>query len=301
VVNGPALGDVRLSDGRRLAFIDYGDPLGHPVIFIHGFGESALFRHWDDHVAAKWGLRMIAPHLPGIGGSSRSAGRTLTQWARDCEEFANTLGLDRFLLAGHSAGGPHALATAARLQGRVSRLVLVSPTGPIEGRSDIAMFRSRELRIMVRLCRAGLGGIVRALLAESGWATRLNAGLALKIEASMYRADRTALLEPAEQRALNETALLQGMGQAPGGTYDTLAAVVAPWGFDLSDVRQPTHVFLGEADNLVSPGMIERLVARLPDARLNRWPDLGHFGFLRAGPWGEVMQALAKGAAPIPR
>jgi pimeloyl-ACP methyl ester carboxylesterase len=91
------------------------------------------------------------------------------------------------------------------------------------------------------------------------------------------------------------------MGRAPGATYDTLAAAVAPWGFDLSEVRQPTHVFLGEADNLVAPGMIERLASRLPDAGLTRWPDLGHFGFLGAAPWTEVLQELARGAPGISR
>ncbi|MFE9258987.1 alpha/beta fold hydrolase [Streptomyces sp. NPDC006879] len=36
-----------LTDGRTLAYEDYGDPEGRPVVFTHGFGDSRLIRHPD--------------------------------------------------------------------------------------------------------------------------------------------------------------------------------------------------------------------------------------------------------------
>ena len=45
--------------------------------------------------------------------------------------WADALGLDRFHVAGHSLGGPHALAIAAHLPDRVIGGVLASPSGPL--------------------------------------------------------------------------------------------------------------------------------------------------------------------------
>jgi pimeloyl-ACP methyl ester carboxylesterase len=53
-------GNIRLSDGRRLAYAEYGDPQGKPVFFFHGTPGSRLFHHPDASVAASAGARIIA-------------------------------------------------------------------------------------------------------------------------------------------------------------------------------------------------------------------------------------------------
>ncbi len=40
---------MKLADGRTLAYDDYGDPRGKPVVFTHGFGDSRLIRNRDNH------------------------------------------------------------------------------------------------------------------------------------------------------------------------------------------------------------------------------------------------------------
>ena len=39
---------LKLADGRDLAYDEYGDPGGTPVIFNHGLSDSALIRNPDD-------------------------------------------------------------------------------------------------------------------------------------------------------------------------------------------------------------------------------------------------------------
>ena len=63
---------MKLADGRTLAYDDYGDPQGKPVVFTHGFGDSMLIRNPDNALTASLGVRVIAPDQPGIGGSSRN-------------------------------------------------------------------------------------------------------------------------------------------------------------------------------------------------------------------------------------
>jgi pimeloyl-ACP methyl ester carboxylesterase len=73
---------LRLSDGRNLAYAEYGDPAGTAVIYFHGAPSGRLEPTLigDDNWAAL-GLRIIAPDRPGMGGSSSQSGRRLIDWA----------------------------------------------------------------------------------------------------------------------------------------------------------------------------------------------------------------------------
>lgn len=48
----------------------------------------------------------------------------MADWPTDVAALADALGIDRFVVAGHSAGGPYAVACAALLLERVSGVVL---------------------------------------------------------------------------------------------------------------------------------------------------------------------------------
>ena len=117
----PAASTLTLADGRALAWSTFGDPAGSPVVWHHGGLSCRLDAQRGDTAAREAGVRLIAPDRPGIGGSDRDPGRTVASWAADVAALADHLGLDRFATVGWSAGGPHALATAAGLGDRVTR------------------------------------------------------------------------------------------------------------------------------------------------------------------------------------
>ena len=82
---------IKLADGRVLAYRDYGNPDGQPVLFIHGFADSGVVRYHDDAYTAAIGARIIAPDLPGVGGSSPDRGRTVSRWAGDARQLVDQL------------------------------------------------------------------------------------------------------------------------------------------------------------------------------------------------------------------
>jgi pimeloyl-ACP methyl ester carboxylesterase len=43
----------------------------------------------------------------------------MADWPKDVAALADALGIDRFVVAGHSTGGPYAVACSALLPGRV--------------------------------------------------------------------------------------------------------------------------------------------------------------------------------------
>jgi len=69
---------VRLGDGRRLAYAEYGDPHGTPSLYFHGTPGSRLEAGMLDDAARREGVRLIGIDRPGYGYSDRDPKHTLT-------------------------------------------------------------------------------------------------------------------------------------------------------------------------------------------------------------------------------
>ena len=125
-------GNIRLLDGRRLAYAEYGDPQGKPVFFFHGTPGSRLFHHPDASVAASAGARIIAVDRPGFGRSDFKPGRTLLDWPNDVVQLADALDIQRFAVMGYSGGGPYAAVCASSIPERLTAAGLVSSIAPLD-------------------------------------------------------------------------------------------------------------------------------------------------------------------------
>jgi pimeloyl-ACP methyl ester carboxylesterase len=121
--------------GTRTHVLDQGKPDAMPLILIHGSLES--LQVWDGWIdALKDRYRLISVDLPGHGltGPWARGEYTIDAYADFIEVLADTLGLDRFAIAGHSLGGAVAWSFAATRPERVSQLILVDAAAyPSEG------------------------------------------------------------------------------------------------------------------------------------------------------------------------
>jgi pimeloyl-ACP methyl ester carboxylesterase len=125
-------GALRLSDGRRLTFVETGPPDGAPAIYCHGALGSPLRDSVDlGPMTERLNLRHIAVNRPGFGGADLVRGRSITDFAHDLTALADALDLDRVYLVGVSAGGPYALAAAHALKDRVIRAAVCSSLSPL--------------------------------------------------------------------------------------------------------------------------------------------------------------------------
>src|SRR5690348_9278764 len=95
---------VTLPDGRVLPLRDLGPADAPCVVFEPGFMASRLTGRPVD------GARVLSIDRPGIGRSTAMPGRTLSSAATDVGVLAEQLGIERFAVCGHSAGGPYAAA-----------------------------------------------------------------------------------------------------------------------------------------------------------------------------------------------
>src|SRR3954463_4716799 len=88
---------LRLADGRRLCFAEYGAPDGAPVIYLHGTPGSRLQGVHAHDAALSRDVRLICPDRPGYGGSTFRRSSML-DYVDDIVALADALSIDRFAL-----------------------------------------------------------------------------------------------------------------------------------------------------------------------------------------------------------
>lgn len=123
-------------DGRTLVYAEWGDLNGKPVVALHGTPGCRLGRHPDEDLVRSTGAHVVTYDRAGYGGSDRNAGRSVADCVGDIEAVADAAGFGRFAVTGGSGGGPHALAVAALLGERVTRVIADVCPAPYDALGD---------------------------------------------------------------------------------------------------------------------------------------------------------------------
>jgi pimeloyl-ACP methyl ester carboxylesterase len=113
--------------GREIAYRSAGE--GPAILLIHGMaGSSETWETTIERLARN--ATVIAPDLPGHGGSSKPRGDySLGALANAMRDLLVVLGHDKATIVGHSLGGGIAMQFAYQFPDRCERLVLVSAGG----------------------------------------------------------------------------------------------------------------------------------------------------------------------------
>jgi len=112
-------------DGLNTRLLDEGE--GAPVILLHGASLGSSADVWVPNLAplAAHGLRVIAPDLPGFGGTDNPADHSLAYRRRFVLGLMRALELDRAAFLGHSQAGRIAVELAFAEPERVARIVVL--------------------------------------------------------------------------------------------------------------------------------------------------------------------------------
>jgi pimeloyl-ACP methyl ester carboxylesterase len=257
---------VVLKGGGSLAYVEYGDPAGTPVLFFHGWPSSKTMAQLTDAAARELGVRIISPDRPGIWESRFQPNRSLLDWPGVLEQLADHLGLERFYIFAISGGAPYAYAAALRLPKRIQGIAIASGAPPIVDLADqtgllrlyrwmLALYRTspRLLRALFYLARP---------IASIRPPIRLRP-LLLKI-LQLQACDASALRDSAAFEACFESQRRAWRASARGVVAD--AEIYArPWGFRLEDVDLPVRLWHGKQDRAFSVRLAEEVAQRLPN------------------------------------
>ena len=269
-------GSVTMPDGRELAFEEYGDPAGFPVLSFHGGLSSRLDAAPAHEAAVAMGIRLVSPDRPGIGLSSFQPGRRLIDWPSDVEHLTRALGVARFAVMGWSAGGAYAAVCAAKMPGRVTAAALLSSSVPLDlyGTTRGLTIEDRVLLQLARHTPRLASSVMKVSIVNASNTRLLRAALR-----TFPPADRTFLMQwgpPDLALAFVREALRQG---TEGCVLD-YKIFGDPWGFSLEEIVVPVHIWEGSEDRTGPPDYREFLRRRIEHATVTVVPGEGHLSLL---------------------
>ena len=290
-----------LADGRRLeAFLvgwDTTDDSAPVVVDHHGTPGCGHPGRLLVAAAADRGLRVLAPTRPGYGRSTRQPGRSVAAVAADVAVLLDQLGVATATVFGGSGGGPHSLATAALLPGRITACATVAGVGP---------YQAAGLDFLAGMGQGNIDEFGAALAGEVPLRAFLDAERPQILGATAEQiADAMQTLLPAVDRAVMTGVLAQdvvanfGGALAPGvdGWLDDDVAFTRPWGFELSALADtPVTIWQGHLDLMVPQAHGRWLAAALPHATAHLLPDDGHLS-IAAGRIGQILDDLTQAPA----
>jgi len=270
---------VLTSDGRaRLFARDIG--VGDAIVVVHGgpdFDQSYLSPELD---RLRYTFRLVYYDQRGRGRSAKgvsAADVTIASEVSDLDTVRRSLGLDRFVLLGHSWGGVIAMAYTVSHPRHVSALVLMNCAPPsadgaelfasavsadrtdehkaaLAALRDRPDFRAGDVDADAEYYRLHFAGALPSIDAVDSLVARLRVNVA---------ADGIALARAIEERLYDET------WRSPD--FDLLPS--------LRGLRCPTLVIHGDRDFI--PDRIARTIAEaIPGAQLEVYDDCGHFAFI---------------------
>jgi pimeloyl-ACP methyl ester carboxylesterase len=113
-------------DGLSTRYFQAGE--GAPVVLLHGASLGSSADVWTRNLPplARHGLRVIAPDLPGFGGTDNPSDHSVAYRRRFIFAFMDALEIPRAALVGHSQAGRVALDLACSTPDRVARVVVLA-------------------------------------------------------------------------------------------------------------------------------------------------------------------------------
>ncbi|PSR79376.1 putative valacyclovir hydrolase [Coniella lustricola] len=270
---------LTLPDGRTLEYVVSGANDKHAnddfaLLYFHGTVGSSLPYVQTSDACRQAGIKLITPSRPGYGGSTRHKGRRVVDVVADMEALLAELKVRSCVAVGHSGGGPHAMACAAKLQACVAAVVIAGAV-PVDAEGLDYAAGQGETNVEEWLAMQQGEPAVRAyctqeatsmLAADARTLTDALASLLPAIDKDALRANNCSMgqhLVDQIQDGLRD-------GQIDGWVDDDLE-LMQEWGFDLTtEVKVPTHVYQGSEDRMVPLAHGEWLAGHLPAGLVNK-------------------------------
>ena len=291
---------ITLRDGRVLEYFTLGPENGYPVVHfdalagmtidIVGYPAECL-----EHLEQE-NVRLITPCRPGGFRSDMKVMTSLRNFAPDVEELLDQIGVDRFSICSVSYGSGSAMAVAHELQHRVDRIVMSSVSYPGYKHPDW-----RELDLFYQM-----SGILGRY-----WPSMLRQIIPFLVRSVMQNVDRyfdrtckkaksphdIALLSHPTMRRRTVEMLAERTASGMDGMVEENLLNAQGWDFNVQDIRVPVDIAHGTLDNVTPVQGAELLAEHLPEARLFRLQDKGHYHHIVT--WPSLLARAAGRETPI--
>lgn len=223
---------------------------GRPVILLHGWlGSWGLWQETMTWLGRYY--RTYALDFWGFGESGKKRDSYAVQdFVSLVDQFMEQLGIAQAPLVGHSMGGTVSLSVAIQYPQRVSKVVVIG--SPIVGSSLNFLLKWFGYRLVAYIVHNNL------------WILRLG----FRLLAPLYTRDRR--WPEMMDRDLSKTTLESFLMSIASLRRTDLRP-------QLNRVAIPVMGMYGDKDIVVDPGQWKPLLQGVPQARLERFEESGHF------------------------
>lgn len=223
---------------------------GRPVILLHGWlGSWGLWQDTMEYLGQSY--RTYALDFWGFGESGRKRSTYLVKdFVSLVDQFMDQLGIPQAPLVGHSMGGTVSLWAAMDYPQRVSKVTIVG--SPIVGSSLALPLKFAGYRPIAYVLFHAFG-LFRAAMRVASPAISPSPGFSDMMDRDL---SRTTL-----ESFLVSIASLRRTDLRPR----------------LPELKIPVMGMFGNRDNIVSPRQWQPLLEGVPNARIERFQNAGHF------------------------
>jgi pimeloyl-ACP methyl ester carboxylesterase len=260
--------DIELPGGRVLHAYQQDVEADTSVLWHHGTPNIGAPPLPLFTASARLGLGWFSYDRPGYGGSTPLPERNVASAAEDAAAVADALEISRFAVAGHSGGGPHALACAALLPDRVAAVVIAAGLAP---------FSADGLDWFAGMITSGEASLRAALEGPDAKDQYEMSGVEYDPE---FTASDLAALSGAWSWL--DDVVGPAIEAGPGGLIADDLAYVKPWGFNPAEISAPVLFIHGGKDRIVPSTHGEWLADRCPTGELRLSPEDGHISILNS-------------------
>ena len=280
-------GRITLRDGRTLAYAEWGDSRGRPIVKFHGMFATRLQCPDADATMAA-GVRLITVDRPGYGWSTRSpaarswAGRTTMPSSTPSSTCRRARSW-----AGPAAAPTHSPAPSA-CPPIVTSVGVAGSVGPI---TEVPGSFKEEERRLSRLLPDDPQGVLDEVVKEwQGFAddpTSVNDGWIMASD-QPPSPDARLFARPDVREAMTEWAR-DAARQGSAGVVADVMAFMQPWGFPLAEIRCDAAVWVGD-EAPADRDEADFLAAAIPGSTYVILPGEGHLAPITR--WAEMLAWL---------
>ena len=286
-------GALRLPDGRRLGFAEFGVPTGRAVLWFHGTpGARRQIPPAARDMAVERGLRLIGVDRPGVGLSTSHLYDQLRDYADDIEVLVDHLGIGPFGLVGLSGGGPYVLACAASMPDRVVAGCVLGGVAPLRGEEGVSggmIDLAGRFDTIIEAIHRPAGSALGFLIQRMG--PRMEPGFDVFLRLALPEADRKVMTRPEMKEMFIDDILDATNGGMRAFLHDVVL-FARPWGFRLQDLTVPVHFWQGDQDTFVPLEHGQHQADLVPGSTFHFRPSEGHMGSLDAVE--EILDAIGE-------
>lgn len=249
---------VELGNGVTTHVRDEGPREAPAIVLLHGSNADLhTWQPWVDRLQRDWRVVRLDQRGHGLTGPAADGDYRREAFAGDVDRLADKLGLGRFVLAGNSMGGGIALEYALARPERLAGLVLVDAGGAP---------RLEEAKGNIGFTLARIPGVSTVL---SAMVPRALIDRSLRQSVS-----NQAVVTDAAVDRYWELLRYPGNRVATGMRFATPSEPFTP--AQLAAIRVPTLIIWGADDGLIPVSSARWLATRIPRARLEVLPGIGH-------------------------